>query len=444
MKNTWAKLTISMILVLVVSFLGTHFLVPLLNRKSYSQTACLTDQITESMDIYDIAKLYRDNLATVAVTVQGNNNVDGYTYTSLGSGVCVASNGYETTDLETNIVASTGSYVATNYHVIDMMLSNDFSGTSLKIITEEEVEYSAQLLWHSKDLDLALIYTDKNLDYVKMQDRVIFCTEEDKLDYEPAFTIGTPLELSYLNRLTIGSIASNNTMIMPSAEYIYPYTSGGELKYSNYYSYAHSDEVIVMSNTYEDVVDISIGITSGNSGGGCFDSNGVLVGLTTLGLDASVTAGNQMNGIVPIYPIIEVLDRVIANKEQNANYSIHTLESLDIVGIDAYEAYYCSLFQEEEGVAYYFIDGNFFSTSQYANAFNFSSTGYYILKNNGSVSNLTAGKTITGCTINGETNFEIVDRNDLIYALLQIRDGDNVTFTSTNILGYSSYTQVQF
>lgn len=444
MKNTWAKLTISLAIVLVVSFLASHFLVPLINRITYSKTACLTDHITEEMDVYDIAKLYRDNLATVAVTVQGDNVVDGYTYTSLGSGVCVASNGYETKDLTQNIVASKGSYVATNYHVIDMMLSEDYSNTTLNIYTEEEVEYSAKLLWHSKDLDIAVIYTDKNLDYVKMQDRVVFCSDNDKLDYEPAFTIGTPLELAYLNRLTIGSIASNNTMVMPNVEEIYPYTSGEEQKYSNFPSYAHSNKVDVLSNTYEDVIDISIGITGGNSGGGCFDANGVLIGLTTLGLDADTTAGNQMNGIVPIYPVIEIIDRLISNKEQGTNYSIHTLESLKIVGIDAYEAYYCKYFQQEEATPYYFIDGNFFSVSSYSSTFNFSQEGYYILKNNGAKTKITEGITIVGCTINGENSHTIVDRNDLIYSLLQINDGDNVSFTTANILGLNSTITVQF
>ena len=37
----------------------------------------------------------------------------------------------------------------------------------------------------------------------------------------------------------------------------------------------------VVSNVYEDVVDIAVGITSGNSGGGLFDSHGYLVGIVS-------------------------------------------------------------------------------------------------------------------------------------------------------------------
>lgn len=436
MKKTWFSLTFSLILVLALSFVGAKFLLPLLTSKTYSQTDCLTDKVTESMDLYDIAKLYRDNRATVAVIVTGKNNVDNQTYQSLGSGVCVASKGYTTSSLDSNYTANMGSYVVTNYHVIDMFYSNDFTNQSVVIMPEEEKTYECELLWSNKDLDVAVLYCDDtNLNYVRMEDRVIFCEQENRLDIEEIFTIGTPLDLSYLNRFTKGEVASNNPMYLPNAEYIYTYSSNDEMKYSNYYQ-TGSTATAVLCNMYEDVVDITVGITNGNSGGGCFDGDGILVGLTTLGLGVSSTGGNQMNGIVPIYPIIEVIDKLISNNERSTSLSIYTLETMGVQGIDAYEAAYANYFQEDSNLNYYFLDGEFYSTSTYYDDFLFSSDGYYILSNASSnnFSSLGRGTVITACQINGENQIDIIDRNDLVYALLQIDDGDKVIFTYEGLL----------
>lgn len=431
MKKTWFTLTFTMIFVLALSVLGANFLVPLLMTKTYSQTACLTDQITSNMDIYDIAKLYRDNRATVAVTVKGTNLSDMQSYTSLGSGVCVASNGYETTSLDANIVANKGSYVVTNYHVIDLVYSNEFVDKTISVLTEDEVTYPCKLLWSDKNLDVAVLYCEENFDYVEMRDRIVNPAEDDALDYEPIFTIGTPLDLSFLNRLTIGEVASNNHMIMPNAEYLYPQD--------------HDRSILGLYNTYEDIIDITVGITNGNSGGGCFDENGVLVGLTTLALNVASTGGNQMNAIVPIYPIIEVIDKLISNNETNSTYSIYTLSKLGITGFDAYEAYYVRAFQQEDrSYPYYYFEGNFYSTISYADEFDFSQDGYYILSNTSTqISSLNKGNILTKCTINGD-EIQIIDRNDLIYALLQIDDGDSVMFTYIGAFSLSYNTTIQF
>ena len=430
MKKNWLMLTFSMVFVLALSIVGTKFLLPLINLHTYSQTTCLTDQITDSMDVYDIAKLYRDNHATVAVTVQGYKAFD--KYTSLGSGVCVASNGYETSSLENNLTASMGSYVVTNYHVIEMVYLNEFTSTTIKLITEEELEYPCELLWSNRNLDVAILYCEENLDYVEMRDRIVAPAENEKLDYEPIFTIGTPLDLSYLNRLTRGEIASNNLMVMPNAEYIKPANS--------------TTSILALYNTYEDIVDITAGITNGNSGGGCFDEKGRLIGLTTLGLNIEDTGGNQMNAIVPIYPVIEVLDKLISNKEKSTAFKIYTLENVGILGLDSYEAYYVRAFQNQSTYPYYYYEGNYYSVSTYEDVFNFNQEGYYILSNTATsnLGKIPNGSVITSCQINSQNKIEIVDRNDLIYALLQIDEGDSVVFTYTGAFGLPVNQTVQF
>lgn len=420
MKKTWLTLTLSMVFVLVLSVFGGKFLLPLIMAKTSSQTACLTQQITDEMDVYDIAKLYRDNRATVAVIVEGKNIEDKYIYRSLGSGVCIASRGYETKSLDVNIIATYGSYLVTNYHVIDMMFSDEYVNKSIKVLTEGDGEYSASLLWSNKSLDIAVLYCNQSFNYVEMRDRIIYPTADDKIDYEPIFTIGTPLDLQYLNRLTRGDIACDNLMELPNLMYV---TDPDE------------NSVVGLYNMYEDVVDISVGITNGNSGGGCFDEEGVLLGLTTLGLGVGSTGGNQMNGMVPVYPVIEVIDKLVSNKEKGTTMSIHTVESLGILGFDAHEAdivSYCYETEKEivEEYSYYYFNGEFFDNENFADDFGFNREGYYILRNStGALGGISNASVVNSISINGGPSIRIKDRNDFIYALLQIDDGDKVVLT---------------
>ena len=95
-KTSWYAVLGTLLVVLVLSFLCTQFLLPLINEKTYSETNCLNDQITGEMDVYDIAKLYRDSNATCAVIVKGQSTEISNSYiSSLGSGVAIASKGYE-------------------------------------------------------------------------------------------------------------------------------------------------------------------------------------------------------------------------------------------------------------------------------------------------------------------------------------------------------------
>lgn len=462
MKKRTASIILTLIVIVALAFITTEFILPILNdlfdKRTYSQTNCLTEKITADMDMNDIAKLYRDGQATVEVSVSGYyKTAEKYSGTG-GSGVCVASKGYETS-LENKLVANMGSYVVTNYHVIDICLSDEWSNCSISIIPEDEKEYSCELLWYNKDLDVAILYSDEvNLNYVTMQDRVINCAEKDKLDYEDIFTIGTPKDHDYHNRYTKGNVASNNAMIFYTGEVVYPIVdskgniTGYTTKSTSSSLYAYE----VMSNVYEDAVDINIDMTSGNSGGGLFDENGILVGLTTLGMSVDYTNGVQMNGMVPIYPVIEVLDKLIENNESNGLNTIYTLENLNIVGVDGYEAsmvsamyeanleYYLEDEVDENDLYFYYLDGKFYDSS-YANDFKFYDYGYYVISNsNTALKSISRGSVITGIQISGQSKIEVLDRNDVVYALLQIDNGDSVIFYYQSSLGVNKTITVTF
>lgn len=437
-KSGRIAMIVSLVIILLASVAG-GCIFNLFSIHTYSETNCLTDKITDEMSVYDIAKLYRDSNATVEVQVSGYSKREAKSYTSLGSGVCVASNGYTTTSLPTNITASKGSYIVTNYHVISFYDDSNYSSVSSLVVTENEQKHSTKLIWLNKDLDVAILYTEDNFDYVKMIDRWIDCDKEVRLDYEQVFTIGTPLDPMYLNRLTVGNIASNNNNYMLTVDTYYPSIN----------SYSSISGVTVLSNVYEDVIDVSLGITNGNSGGGCFDANGYLIGLTTLGSSVSQTAGNQMNGVVAIYPVIKVLDKLIANNEQNCSYSVQTLESNNIKGVDEIEASYLISIQEETNYSYYYIDGSTYSTTLYSSVMQEASEtkGYSVLSSSSTkLSTLKQGDVITKVSI-GEKTFAIEDRNDLIYALLNINDGDSVVYSyydSTSLISLTKTVTVQY
>lgn len=444
-------------MILALSFIVSQFLTPNNTRRTYSLTSCLNDSITEDMSVYDIAKLYRDN-ATVAIRVNGYNNEAMANYSAQGSGVCIASNGYSSQASnysELDVTATKGSYIATNYHVVEWIENEDYRDVTISVITEDEVEYSAQYLWGNSYFDLSILYIEENLNYVKMVDRTVDCTSEVKLDIEPIFTIGSPLNLQNLNDFTAGYVRNNNDMT--------EYTAITEYYYQNFNGWNSVSiedalpntlvtyEIQYLGNVYEDVISMSVEISPGNSGGGVFDYDGNLVALATLSTDVSQTNGNQINGAVPVYPLIKVLDKVIANNETNANYTIYDLETISIIGLDANEAQISSdVFYEEQkselrtiGIDAYYLNGNFYSTTEYSNAFSFEEEGFCIISNanqSESFENLTEGCIITSGKINDETTRTIENRNDILYLLLNLNDGDVLELSYTSASGSGEVT----
>ncbi len=445
-KQSYMMIVLTLILVLVLSFLASAFLLPILSDKTSSQTYCLNDQITEDMTLQEISKLYRDN-ASVAIRVSAYDNELSASYTSQGSGICVASTGYSSIYSKLDgIMVKEGSYIVTNYHVIDWVYDENYSNISITIVTEDESEYQASVLWSNRNFDVAILYSSEiELDFIRMADRSIYCSSEDKLDIEEVFTIGTPLSMQYLNRVTFGNVASNNDLTQATAMAYYYYFN----RFSGLLESVSSEEsvpantvyyeVIYLNNLYEDVIDLSLGITPGNSGGGLFDSKGNLVGLVTMSTSVSSTNGNQMNGAVPIYPVMQALDRIISNNEYGTDYIIYTLEDLGLVGLDSNEAAYVSILHEEQltileniGLSNrYLFDGNYYNVLTYSSAFSFEEEGVYILANNNSFSQSTAitqDSIIKSISINGET-FAVSDRNELLYRLITIMPEDQVVIS---------------
>ena len=127
-----------------------------------------------------------------------------------------------------------------------------------------------------------------------------------------------------------------------------------------------------------------------------------------------------------------IYDKLIENNETDTYNKIYSIESLSLFGMDAYEASIVSSVYNDSSLGYYYLDGNLFSSS-YQKDFAFSSDGYYILKNtNSSLSSLTKGCVVVGAQIEGNKKIDIIDRNDLIFLLLEADKGDKVTLYYNN------------
>ncbi|MEG1499594.1 MAG: S1C family serine protease [Clostridia bacterium] len=308
--------------------------------------------ISENAEIREVAASYLP--ATVSIIVE-NKAAGSY---SIGSGVAVYA----------------GGYIATNYHVV----ADALGGVNQMDVYpyQSEIGYASEVLWSNVNLDLAIIkcsYT--NIPYGFMEDRVLFCDKINELKVlEPVIAIGTPLDMSLRSTVTLGYVNSLGRRAATS------------------------------TNVYEDVIQHQAPINHGNSGGPLIDNKGKIVGLNTMGNDNA----NDIYFAVPIYPIIEILPKVVAAYEKTL--SVKFLQgTLGISGFDKFES------KNET------FDKDGFKIKT-------------ITAGGASFGKLAVDDIICGITVNG-VYYQINDRNDMIYALIKTQAGDSIV-VKVNRLGF--------
>lgn len=408
-KNGFWIAILSMACVLAVSFVCTQYIIPFFKTHyTYSETECLTNNITDDMDAYQIRDLYSQGGAVTRVVIYS-----GSTAVSHGSGVCIASNGYKTTSLSTEYTASKGSYFATNYHVIEDTISSSYT---IEVEMEHKDEngdlsypsYPSKLLWYNKDLDVAIIYTEYNFGYVSMYDGWVDYDETGR-HTQSVFVIGTPLDTMHRNRVTLGGVASITGI------------------YANTETTVNGSSVV--DNYYEDVIDLNVDISPGNSGGGVFDKSGRVIALASLSMQYEDGGENSLNGATSIYPIMKAIDKVIVNNETDENNKIYDIEKAGLKGYDANEAYAMRNYHTSRG---YYLDGTYYSSVS------FSSDGFYVYSSTWGLSNGSVIKSITLTQSGQSKTYKIEDRNDLLYTLLRANTGDTLDISYKTSLGLSA------
>lgn len=306
--------------------------------------------VAETLTPTDIANSNMNAVVTIFVVSSSGEQI------SFGSGVAVHS----------------GGYIATNYHVISLATSSNFY--TLEVYHNNSTSpHGAKVLWSNINLDIAIIKCDcGDMPYVEMVDRFVYASQTNILQpLETVIAIGTPIDFTLQNTSTLGYISS----------------SSGRISYA--------DNGIV----YETLIQHTAPINHGNSGGPLFDMAGKLIGLNTLGNDDA----NSLFFAVPIYPVIQIIDKIVSADQNNTTYSI------PVLGVSAIDRYMAE------------NNGDFSSSGLYVNS---------VTSGTNAVGYLREGDVINGITIDN-VFYKIDVRNDLLYALLNSNSGDVVEVSFT-------------
>lgn len=291
-----------------------------------------------------------DACVEAMVTIFVVNNSTGEEV-SFGSGVAVAS----------------GGYIATNYHVIQTAI--DSPSYSLNVYHNKSLtSHTAKILWHHANFDSAIIKCScGDLPYLQMQDRVVYPT--NSLGIEQVVALGTPIDFSLQNTITVGYVSSKVGRV------------------------SYSDGIV-----YEQLIQHTAPINHGNSGGALLDMQGKLIGLNTLGNDDA----NSLFFAVPIYPIMTVIDRVV-NADKNG--TVFKTPVIGFSAVDKYQAAYSNTIFEDDGLLV-----------------------TKIAIGGGSAGKLLVDDIVKGIKV-GQTNYTVNTRNDMLNALIKANSGDTVQVT---------------
>lgn len=388
----------------VVKLLQDNYVDPnyntILDLTSDEEGHCLTDLVQEyNLSLTNTADVFKDACVSIVAGIEGSS--DGW----LGSGVCVASKGYE---FATDVFLESGSYIVTNHHVFDeayldpkfelFVYPNDYTNVERY---GSEIKYEAEILWTDSYLDMAIIHVKENIDWILMKDRSIECAPEDAVKTnETVFAIGSPQELANQNTITSGHLA------FESESYAYTVKNGSVL-------------TSVLDNVYEYLMPMNVPIQGGNSGGGLFDGQGYLIGQPTLGGENSGES-SAVNYAIPIYPATLILNELILSnedEEKEEEVKIYNLDDLNFRTIDKYE-------WEIVGSNFQGMKRYFYGTDYTVADLTHSESGLKIIKTN-SV-DIKKGDYIISLEHN-EEKYNLDCRNDLIFVLLKLRRGDKVT-----------------
>lgn len=179
---------------------------------------------------------------------------------SLGSGVCVATNGYIVTN----------SHVINGCDDITLYFSNNSKGNA-KVIYEDPV------------LDFAIIKSDKSLPYLKL-------SNDEMVAGRDVLAIGTPLSLNLTHTVTKGIVSAINRTIKVNL-------SGGE-------------------GYMQNLIQHDASLNPGNSGGPLINMNGEVVGINTL----KINGGEGIGFAIPVKSFRSLLSNYVSDIDYEKPY----------------------------------------------------------------------------------------------------------------------------
>lgn len=185
------------------------------------------------------------------------------------------------------VVISNYGHILTNYHVVE-------DATRLTVtIASSEKEYDATLVSYDEDLDLAILHVnDLPLTAVTLGD-------SDQLQVgEWAVVIGNPLGEEFTRTVTVGVVSALDR----------------EVTDTTYDRYGRKTSI---TNT---MIQVDAAISSGNSGGGMFNTLGQLMGIPARKYTASALSSASIDNIgmcIPINVAKPLIQEVLENYTGN-------------------------------------------------------------------------------------------------------------------------------
>lgn len=172
------------------------------------------------------------------------------------------------------VIVDRDGYILTNSHVI-----LDGKAKSIKVVLSDDSSEDAEVIWHDKNLDLAVIKINKSgLTPVELGD------SDDVVIGQTAIAIGNPLGLTLSRSVTAGVISGVNRKIQTSN-----------------------------NNIVENLLQTDAAINQGNSGGPLLNDKGELIGINTIKISGQTTEG--LGFAIPINTAKEIMHSILENKD---------------------------------------------------------------------------------------------------------------------------------
>lgn len=194
----------------------------------------------------------------------------------------------ENYNLGTGVIIAKEGYVLTNYHVSGNKL------TRCHVTLEDGKEYTAQVVWTDKNLDLSILKmnTTRQVDYATLGN-----SDNLKIAQE-VYAIGNPLGAEFQKTVTYGIISALNRTIKIEDE-------------DNKDSYM------------EELIQTDASINAGNSGGPLVDKCGNVIGINSI----KITEAEGIGFAVPINIIKPIIKKLVeTGKYEEATLGVYVYD----------------------------------------------------------------------------------------------------------------------
>ena len=185
--------------------------------------------------IEEIAEAVKPSIVTILVTVPSTRYQNGFFSYTVGG---VSSSG-------SGIILNTDGYIVTNYHVVSYYDSYD--NVTIDVTLYDGKEYPAEFIGGDKNNDLAVIKIEADEPLVPAK---LGSSSALKVG-AVVLAVGNPLGIEFAGSVTLGIVSA-------------------------------VDRIINKENTADSMIQTDAAINPGNSGGALVNTNGEVVGITTL------------------------------------------------------------------------------------------------------------------------------------------------------------------